>query len=626
MRSLPVRLFFIGFILSILSFSVGYASELGGAAPVNPEFFEYLQRRPFEGLHRSQEGYVLGEVPSPVDLSHIRGEDISIPRGADSGSGQLPATYDLRTYGNVTDIRDQSPYGTCWSFSAMASLESVFKKSVGEVNDFSEAHLAYFAYVDEAADFPAFTAGDPGFGNDPIFDQGGNIWKSTSILSRWTGIVDEANRPYVNTNPWPASSLPKASDPVSKRLENVLFIGSDFDKSTVKNAVMEYGAVSFRVVWTNDAFNASTDSYYNPTGSGGGHALAIIGWDDNYPASNFSAQPPVGGAWLVKNSWGSSWGDNGYFWLSYEDPTIGYPAVFEGVDKSKYGKAYQYDPLGWVSSWGYGSDQAWFANVFVSQGVPSGEEQLKAVSFYVAAPNAPYSVEVYANGSVGDPRSGTRLAYKSGTLAVPGYRTVVLDSPVALPVGTRFSVVVYINTPGYNSPIAIEDIYPGYSDKARAAADQSYISSNGSSWTDMTAASANTNVCLKAFTGSSNIATGKEITAFSLPGQVGVSVINSVDSTVSVAMPYGTDLTNLVPMFSLSDGATATVAGVSQVSGSTYNDFTSPLAYLVKAADGSTQSWTVYVSCQKSSSGGGCSVGFAPASILLLLPITFLRR
>ena len=504
MRGLSGRLFFVALILSMLSCSVGYASELGRAAPVNPEFVEFLQRRPSEGLFRSQNSYVLGEIPSPIDLSHVRGEHLSVNRGVYADSRQLPATYDLRSYGNVTAIRDQAPYGTCWSFSAMASLESVFKKSTGEVNDLSEAHLAYFAYVDEGINLPAFSAGNPDFGEDPIFDQGGNIWKSTAILSRWTGIVNEVDRPYVNATPWPVASLPRASDPVVKRLENVFFLGSNFEKNTVKNAVMEYGAVSFRVLWADIAFNLSYNSYYNPARLGGGHALNIVGWDDNYSATNFSVQPPANGAWLVKNSWGTSWGDNGYFWLSYEDPTIGYPAVFQGVDRDKYDRVYQHDPLGWVSDWGFGDDQAWFANVFISQGVIAGQEQLTAVSFYSAAPNAPYSVEVYVNGSVGDPKSGTKVASKSGILVVPGYRTIALDSPVELPVGTRFSVVVFIKTPGYNFPIAIESPLSGYSDKATALADQSYISSNGSTWTDMTAASANTNVCLKAFTGVSS--------------------------------------------------------------------------------------------------------------------------
>ena len=52
------------------------------------------------------------------------------------------------------------------------------------------------------------------------------------------------------------------------------------------------------------------------------------------------------GAWLIKNSWGTGFGDAGYFWISYMDPTLGYPAVFIGAPVSNFTSVYQYDP--WV--------------------------------------------------------------------------------------------------------------------------------------------------------------------------------------------------------------------------------------------------------------------------------------
>ena len=84
------------------------------------------------------------------------------------------------------------------------------------------------------------------------------------------------------------------------------------------------------------------------------------------------------------------------------------------------------------------------------------------------------------------------------------------------------------------------------------------------------------------------------ITAYSIDGANGT--INSVDHTIALTLPYGTDVTNLVATFTLSTNATAKVGGVDQVSGTTANNFTNPLVYTVTAEDGTTtQDWTVTV-------------------------------
>jgi hypothetical protein len=237
--------------------------------------------------------------------------------------------------------------------------------------------------------------------------------------------------------------------------------------------------------------------YYNGSNSGN-HAVAVVGWDDHYDSSNFVIPPPGDGAFITKNSWGTSWGDEGYFYISYYDSRMGRgtDAVFENAEPtSNYSTIYQYDPLGWVASLGYGFDTAWFANVFTAEGA----EQLAAVSFYSAGVDSSYEISIYVNPD--SPPVGSLVAStESGVLSYPGYHTVALSTPVELVENDEFSVVVKLTTPGYTYPIPIEYAVADYSSAAGALPGESFFSPDGGSWMDATAWDSSTNVCIKAFT------------------------------------------------------------------------------------------------------------------------------
>ena len=493
------------FSLAVAFFASPLFAATGQFAPLNPEFRDFQHGR--SAVIRSvsaEEDRLLGERPSPLDLSHVLP-----PQGAGiyaRSTVALPSRYDLRDHGVLLPIRDQSPYGTCWAFGAIASLESSLRKAGLGDFDFSEWHLAYFAYVDETENMPSFTQHAPEFGFDPLFDQGGNNWKSTAILARWTGAVNESDRPYQNVSPWPESSKPLPSDPPSMRLKHVHHLGAAFDSETIKHTVMTHGSVRIRVVWKNEAYNPGTFAFFNPEGDGGGHAVNIIGWDDDYPAGNFSADPGRDGAWIMQNSWGKAWGDDGFFYLSYADPTIGTPSLYLGGPTSEFAHIYQYDPLGWVESYGFESETASFANIFTAVGPGASEstaggttEFLRAVSFYAAQANAYYRIEVRRGVEEGAPGSGAFINATVGSLAAAGYHTIELSSLVPLSPGERFSVIVRLTTPGYLFPVPLEQPVQGYSDKSTALAGQSFVSPDGSAWTDMTKLAKDTNVCLKAF-------------------------------------------------------------------------------------------------------------------------------
>ncbi len=503
----------IASILALLLIFFCTQTALAGIrlAPLNPEFLEYQRQigqkpagpTPLSGGDR---GYPLGYIPSPLDLSHV-----APPKGLfqrDRGDSALPSNYDLRDHSASTAVREQNPYGTCWTFGPLASLESTFRKRTGEVFDFSEWHLAYFGYVDERADFPAFTQIPVRPEENQIFDQGGNGWQAAAILARWTGAVKEEDRPYNN------GTLPTPQDPVFKHLENVWYLGGSFDGDTVKRALMSYGAVSVSMKWSKRHYDKNSTSYYLALGESyeGGHCVTIVGWDDNFELTKFTPevpsdesappQPPKNGAWLIKNSWGTEWGDSGFFWLFYSDPHIQTPAVFIGGDKTNFTRNYQYDPLGWTNFLLPDQDSgetSWCANIFTAHGPAEGyAEELKAFSFYAGAAGTSYRAEIRTGVDANAPGGGTLALEKEGTLVAAGYHTVNI-SPVTLKKGERFSVVLKLTTPGYLSPIPVEYPVEGYSDKATASAGESFISSDGENWTDLTDDYPNANVCIKAF-------------------------------------------------------------------------------------------------------------------------------
>jgi len=87
----------------------------------------------------------------------------------------------------------------------------------------------------------------------------------------------------------------------------------------------------------------------------------------------------------------------------------------------------------------------------------------------------------------------------------------------------------------------------------------------------------------------------KYILSYSFDEQTGVAVIDTSAKTVDIEVEYGTDVTGLIATFSLSIGATAAVGATPQVSGTTANDFTSPVTYVITALDETTQNWTITV-------------------------------
>ncbi|NLE21938.1 MAG: hypothetical protein GX624_04050 [Actinobacteria bacterium] len=390
-----------------------------------------------------------------------------------------PAAYDLRDQGLLTGVRSQDNFSTCWILAATGALESSILRGEGLRLDFSENNLAN--HMASRLDYEGMAPSE----------------LAVAYYARWEGPVWESSDRYPRPGRSPAFLR------AVRHVQDVLFLPArqgPLDNAAVKWAIMTYGgadaAVDFRVQDEYRSWNRSTNAYYNPSRKQPNHHVLIVGWDDTFSASKFldGRRPPGDGAFLIKNSWGTDWGDKGFAWVSYYDATIGdAPVVFSGVEKAgNYDAVYQYDALG-RSRWraaGAG-ERAWFANRFTA----AGDGAVTAVSFYTPVTGTAYEVRV--TGSVAQVAAAPAAA--AGVIDVPGYRTVRLDRPVAIAAGKRFVVAVGVTTPGWDRPVPVEA--PSALISPRSAAGQSFVSPDGERWTDLTTLQGmgRANVNLKAF-------------------------------------------------------------------------------------------------------------------------------
>ncbi|MCX5783755.1 MAG: lectin like domain-containing protein [Elusimicrobia bacterium] len=450
-------------------------------SPVNPEFTKYLELKTAgKWPTKTPSGRALGYTPSPVSRAHILGKTTALQHI------KYSASFDLRLSGRITAVRNQGGCYSCWAFATYGSLESMLAPS--EVRNFSESNLNNLS------------------GFDYGYCNGGDYYMSTAYLTRLAGPINESDDAY--TLPMPPSTSPSGLAP-QKHVQEVLFLpnrdplslpGDPAFIDSIKWALTNYGAVAVSFYVDELLFNTTYKSYYYTGSNGPNHGVTIVGWDDNFDKTHFTPNAPDNGAFIVKNSWGTSWagGAGGYFYLSYYDAQLQDVTVFNSAaPTTNYQHVYQYDPLGRTTDIYYVGPlmpDVWGANIFTSVAY----ETLSAVGFYISDQNSNYEISVYTDVASGSPSSGRLASTKTGYSATPGYHTVALSSPVQLSAGQKFSAVVKI-TSSISGKLAVEMPIGGYSSPV-ASLGQSYISIDGSDWDDLAGFFTNTNACIKAYT------------------------------------------------------------------------------------------------------------------------------
>jgi len=382
----------------------------------------------------------------------------------------LPDRYSVVEDGQDTAIKDQGDWGACWSFAAIAPAESTYKKETGKEVNLSEPHLINFFY-NENIEGP-----DGGLEGDKVIplmaekvNNGGNSMFTTFALARWTGIADERTH---SSMVYPSADQTKLTKELNipqeyaytdlVHLRNAYWINKS-NTDSIKEMILKYGAVAASYKHSESRSSNYVEGYdgptvyYNDYNEGGNHAIAIVGWDDNFDKNNFKYtainQDPVfleaeicfipknNGAWLIKNSWGESYGDDGYFWMSYEEASLAntiFAFEYEGADN--YDHIYQYDGSVGVR---YESDDTITAAVVYQS---TGNQVIEAVGIGIKSIETDYEIEIYTGlTDASDPQSGALSVCETGTTVFEGYHTIALEKYATVAEGELFSVVITLS-------------------------------------------------------------------------------------------------------------------------------------------------------------------------------------
>lgn len=484
---------FWGILIILFQFPVTvYASQNGDRG------VDYIKGRPLTEAEIQAQREMEPELKELTPYNIPESESSAAPRARMA----LPTAYDSRNSGYITSVKDQNPWGACWAFAFQGTLEaSLIKDGWSAGLDLSEQHLGYFTYY-RTADLFGNTAGDQvqiylrQNVDKGYLDFGGNAQWAVMAMSSWTGAADES----VSVYPRNTASIRPLNNAVAYQdkvhLQNAKWVGTR-DRTTMKQWILNYGASYISMVYESPFFNRNTAAY-NYQGYGNmNHAVTLVGWNDTYSKDNFpeGCKPINNGAWLAKNSYGSSWGDRGYFWISYEDNYLNrsdsYAFVMEGEAADNYDHIYQYD--GTIYD-GYVRIQNGYSagNIYKTASANANGEILEAVSFMSETPNLSYKIQIYRNvRDQTNPTIGVPVftSEQTGNVSYSGYYTIPLNEKVHLDKGERFSVVItFTNRSGTNVLLHIDKSDTSYSDMHitnHTEAGQSFVGNkNGNVWYD----------------------------------------------------------------------------------------------------------------------------------------------
>ncbi len=369
----------------------------------------------------------------------------------------IPSSYDPRLVDGVTEVKNQENFGTCWAFCGNATLESAVYKYTGLKSDYSEESMrmilsnSFNSFVNTENYHTGYYAREAYAGDTSMVplvyftNRNNPITNSVS----WISPNNEIDIPFKSISSVTSFDIPITIDDDDLALFNSSYANctasdvSYINFDNVKYEIMKHGGVCTSFSANEEYVNLDNGSFNNLIlNISKNHSIELIGWNDNYSKNNFKSNciPENDGAFLFKNSWGTSWGENGFGWISYEDVSLNYfntAYAIESVDKvskNEYTLAYDYLPPveGVAINLNSNESSACMANVYDVSDLAETYGTIDRVTFYTKSIGSFYKVYIV-------PLSGDNFTMPtmsqlgsvkaSGTVRSEGYITADFSTP-----------------------------------------------------------------------------------------------------------------------------------------------------------------------------------------------------
>ncbi|MBE5844052.1 MAG: hypothetical protein E7302_07685 [Butyrivibrio sp.] len=276
----------------------------------------------------------------------------------------------------ITPVRNQGHTALCWNYSALGAIESDLLIHYSDQFDvdtlnLSEKHGAYYNMHRAAGSYNGgidddYREFDFSKESDAWIDEydtsyisvGGVTNYCLSLYTAWKGPVYDVDKDSFNSIKGQSAIYSDNDDKPSDAYESICHVQGVYEipatkknRDLIKLMIMEHGSVTGSVCADDGFWAQRKTTLYDykkyDEGNVADHEILIIGWDDDYDESNFITRPDEKGAFICKNSWGTGYGSEGYFYISYADTVlsnnnvVAYDSVIPG-DSRWYDGNYQY--------------------------------------------------------------------------------------------------------------------------------------------------------------------------------------------------------------------------------------------------------------------------------------------